>query len=272
MTNTYSLSNSLNPSFETALMKVTAALDDAGLTYFIAGATARDVMLHGVFGHEPIRATQDIDTAIYVSDWTEFESARQSLIEAGLKETQRIHRLREPKTGLPIDIIPFGKLADEKGHIQWPPKYVETMSVVGFREAFDSALTIEHKDLCFKVASLPGIALMKLTAWDERGDENSKDATDFFTIMDKYQLIHDGRMWEEYVPAEQWDYDMEKSAAFLLGFDVRDLLSEATTAVLWRIKEEKQDALISAIARTHKAASVDEVEEKLNVFWLGSGV
>ena len=61
---------------------------------------------------------------------------------------------------------------------------------------------------------------MKLTAWDERGDENSKDATDFFTIMDKYQLIHDGRMWEEYVPAEQWDYDMEKSAAFLLGFDV----------------------------------------------------
>ena len=242
MTNTYSLSNSLNPSFQTALMKVTAALDDAGLTYFIAGATARDLMLHGVFGHEPIRATQDIDTAIYVSDWTEFESARQSLIQAGLQETQRIHRLREPKTGLPIDIIPFGKLA------------------------------IEHKDLCFKVASLPGIALMKLTAWDERGDENSKDATDFFTIMDKYQLIHDGRMWEEYVPAEQWDYDMEKSAAFLLGFDVRDLLSEATKAVLWRIKEEKQDALISAIARTHKAASVDEVEEKLNVFWLGTGI
>lgn len=121
-------------------------------------------------------------------------------------------------SGLPIDIIPFGNLADKNGQIQWPPSHDITMSVVGFQEAYDSALTVVLQETQLKVASLPGIVMLKLMAWDERGEENSKDATDFYSVLSRYGQIHDGRLWEDYVPGEELDYDIEKQAAFLLGF------------------------------------------------------
>ncbi|MGR5061011.1 nucleotidyl transferase AbiEii/AbiGii toxin family protein [Vibrio rotiferianus] len=272
MTNTYTLNNSLPLEFEKALAKVTQAVTPLKVPYFIAGATARDIVLHGVFGHPPIRATRDIDTALLVSSWDQFESIKQSLLSSGLKETEQAHRLKEPESGLPIDIIPFGDLADPKGQIQWPPSHDITMSVVGFKEAYDTAITIDFHGQYLKVASLPGITMLKLMAWDERGDESNKDATDFYTVLSKYELIHDGRLWEDYVPSEEFDYDVKKQAAFLLGFDLKDLLSEATRAILIRIKEEKRDALISAITRTHKSAEVDEVEGQLEAFWMGVGI
>jgi len=118
MTNTYTLNNSLKPVFEQALLRVINAVTPLGVPYFIAGATARDIVLHGIFGHEPIRATRDIDTALLVSSWKEFEAIKLGLLQAGLEETQQTHRLREPESGLPIDIIPFGRLADNEGQIQ----------------------------------------------------------------------------------------------------------------------------------------------------------
>ncbi|GAB1077220.1 MAG: nucleotidyl transferase AbiEii/AbiGii toxin family protein [Shewanella algae] len=272
MTNTYTLSNSLNPVFEQALLRVVKAVNTLNVPYFIAGATARDIVLNGIFGHAPIRATRDIDTAILVSSWEEFEATKASLLQAGLETTNQIHRLKETESGLPVDIIPFGSLADHEGHIQWPPSHDITMSVVGFQEAYETALTVSFKDSEFKVASLPGIVMLKLIAWDERGVENSKDATDFYSILSKYVLIHDGRLWEGYVPSEELDYDMDKQAAFLLGFDLKDLLSEATKEVLVRIKTDKNDALLSAIAKTHRTATVDDVEAQIDAFWMGVGI
>ena len=269
MTDTYTLNNSLSPEFEKALVKVTNAVTPLDVPYFIAGATARDIVLHGVFGHPPIRATRDIDTALLVSSWSEFEAIKKNLLESGLQETRQAHRLKEPDSGLPIDIIPFGELADKDGQIQWPPSHDITMSVVGYKEAYDNSLTVSVKGIGVKVASLPGIVMLKLIAWDERGGESSKDATDFYTVLSKYELIHDGRLWEDYVPSEALEYDLTKQGAFLLGFDLKDFLSGATQEVLTRIKEEKHDALITAITRTHKAAKVDEVEGQLEAFWMG---
>lgn len=272
MTNIYILSSSLNPIFEQALLKVTHAVSPLNVPYFIAGATARDIVLHGIFGHEPIRATRDIDTALLVSSWDEFETIKQGLHSAGLEATGQAHRLREPDSGLPIDIIPFGGLADKDGHIQWPPSHEVTMSVVGFQEAYDNALTVQLQGHKLKVASLPGIVILKLMAWDERGEESYKDATDFYTVLSKYELIHDGRLWEDYVPSEELDYDVQKQAAFLLGFDLKDLLSDATQHVLIKIKEEKHDALITAITRTHHGITVDYLEDQLKAFWMGVGI
>lgn len=56
-----------------------------------------DIVLHGIFGHAPGRATADIDTAIFVHNWTQFDEIKASLIKSGLTETEMVHRLREPK-------------------------------------------------------------------------------------------------------------------------------------------------------------------------------
>lgn len=240
-----------------------------GKSWFVAGATARDLVLHGVFGRQPSRATRDIDIAIFVASWEEFEQTKEFLRRSGFKLTTQQHRLTETKTNLPVDIIPFGQLANELGQIQWPPGHEITMSVVGFQEAFATALTISHQGQVFKAASLPGIVLLKLVAWDERGMETGKDATDFYTIMDKYQFIHNDRIREDCVPAERWGYKDEFSAAFLLGLDVKDLLSDASRAVLQQIRANKQDGLIAAITRAHNTLTIEEVEAKLAAFWQG---
>lgn len=112
MTNIYTLSHSLNPQFERALDSLVRIINGLGVPYFIAGATARDVVLHGIHGYPPIRATRDIDTAILVDNWEAFRVLREKLLAAGLQTTRVEHRLTEPVTMLPVDIIPFGQVAD----------------------------------------------------------------------------------------------------------------------------------------------------------------
>ncbi len=73
MTDTYTLKHSLNQEFITALTEVVKVINALEIPYFIAGATARDIVMHGIFGHAPGRATADIDTAIFVDTWGQFE-------------------------------------------------------------------------------------------------------------------------------------------------------------------------------------------------------
>lgn len=270
MTNIYTLSHSLNPQFERALDSLVRIINGLGVPYFIAGATARDVVLHGIHGYPPIRATRDIDTAILVDNWEAFGVLREKLLAAGLQTTRVEHRLTEPVTMLPVDIIPFGQVADARGDISWPPHFDITMSVAGFQEAYDSSLTVSWRDLTFQVASLPGIALLKLIAWLERGAGNRKDATDFFTVLSRYHEIHDGRLWEDYVPGEALGYDVERQGAYLLGFDVKPLLTPSTFEVVTTIIHDKTDPFIAAITATHRGTDIDRVSQLLADFWLGA--
>lgn len=269
MTNIYTLQNSLDPLLHRALSNVVAAANSIPLDYFIAGATARDIVLHGIFGYAPSRATRDIDTAIFIRSWDEFTHARNALIEKGMLETTNTHRLIEPVTGLPLDIIPFGEIADSEGSIQWPPDYAVTMSVIGFDEAYSAALLVEDRGLQFKVASLPGIALLKLIAWDEKGQARNKDATDFYAILDRYQMINADRLWDDYVPNDIYGYDIARCCSFLLGFDIKNILSDPARDVLARIQSSKQDEFISVIARTQAGIDIAQLEAMLNAFWHG---
>lgn len=142
------------------------------------------------------------------------------------------------------------------------------MSVIGFYEAFESSIQVEINDLTFKVASLPGIALMKLIAWSERGDENSKDASDFLLLIQKYQLIHSDRIWEDYVPSD-YEYNVDVVTAFLLGFDVRDILKAESKSILLELKNDHKDRLLTAMANGNRAVDMDALEQQLDAFWRG---
>lgn len=218
------------------------------------------------------QATRDIDTAILVDSWDSFQTLRESLLKEGLQTTRVEHQLIEPVTKLPIDIIPFGAVADEKGDIAWPPHFDITMSVAGFQEAYESSLTVTWNELTFQVASLPGIALLKLIAWLERGANSRKDATDFFTVLSRYHEIHDGRLWEDYVPGDTLGFDVERQGAYLLGFDLTPLLSVSTSHALATIRDKKHDPFVAAITATHRGTDVDRVSQLLSDFWLGCGI
>ncbi len=65
------------------LRYLNATFQKLGTDYFVIGATARDIMLNHVFGIAPRRATVDIDFAIALTSWDEFQDIRRIWSTAG---------------------------------------------------------------------------------------------------------------------------------------------------------------------------------------------
>jgi hypothetical protein len=57
------------------LKQVDRVAQELGLEYFVAGATARDILLSGVFGLDTGRGTRDVDLAIAIDGWPQFEAS-----------------------------------------------------------------------------------------------------------------------------------------------------------------------------------------------------
>jgi predicted nucleotidyltransferase len=162
------------------------------------------------------------------------------------------------ESALLIDLVPFGGLEEIRGQISWPPDFSIVMSTVGFREAYDHSVEVRiADDLIVKVASLPGLALMKIVAWDERHFE--RDAQDLGLIMRQYLAAgNEGRVYSEQGDCldllnEQFDY--LTVSARVLGRDVSLLLSNSSRAVLERVlspamDQRNVDALTTAMIRS----------------------
>jgi predicted nucleotidyltransferase len=77
---------------------------------------------------------------------------------------------RRGRRGYPIDLVPFGGVEDPAATIAWPPDRSIVMNVAGYREAFEAAPQVEiDAGLVVRVVSLPGLAILKLFAWADRG-------------------------------------------------------------------------------------------------------
>src|SRR5690242_8597880 len=95
----------------------------------------------------------------------------------------------DPEYGfqIPVDFIPFGGVATISETIEWPPAGDFVLNVAGFEDALRASLWIEvEPGLTIRVASLPGLAVLKLLAWIDRRWSNRKDATDLYTLMTTY--------------------------------------------------------------------------------------
>src|SRR5438132_3519681 len=65
------------------------------LDYFVTGAIARDILLYGVFGIDTGRRTLDVDLAIALDNWPQFDTVKERLIEtcAFTPDGGTMHRL-----------------------------------------------------------------------------------------------------------------------------------------------------------------------------------
>ncbi|MCY7296763.1 nucleotidyl transferase AbiEii/AbiGii toxin family protein [Alteromonas sp. a30] len=267
---TYTLTHSLNIGFEQVIRVIKTAADATQTPFFIAGATARDIILHHIFGRNAGRRTQDIDTAIYVSSWEEFNEMKYALIRAGLSETREIQRLRDNESGLPIDIIPFGHIADNNFDVSWPPEHWVTLSIAGFQEAFDASITVDiGYETPIRVASLAGLALLKLIAWNDRHLTTDKDASDFFTLLEQYQDIHSDRLYEDSIPGEKLDFAPFRMGAYLLGFDTKLLLNGKSFDQLQNVQTTLSERFLQQLVRLKPALLADDITTYIHDFWAG---
>jgi predicted nucleotidyltransferase len=215
-----------------------------GTPFVLAGAMARDLLLVHAHGVASNRATEDVDLAFLVSGWDEFEKLRQRLLDGEFKEIPRegIHKLRF-RGSLEVDILPFGGVERPDRTIVLPPDNDFSMSMFGFSEALNSAVTVFLPDAAsVHVVSLPALAILKLSAWTERRlTEPGKDAYDLRLIVKNYADIAGERLYEAnpYVVGSPSDY--EGAGAWLLGKDMARLLDSNGRERLARLIADEAD-------------------------------
>lgn len=198
-----------------------------------------------VYGLETTRATRDVDFAVAVSSWDEFERLKNQLIATGeFVASGNAHRLifGEGFGAYPLDLVPFDGV-ERHGEIAWPPKGEFVMNVTGYTDAHDSALDVEiARGFHVKIVSLPAMAVLKILAWNDR-PERDKHATDVLLILrNYYQAGQFDRLYADAVDLlETYGYDLELAGAALMGWDVRrDVVLDTRAQVIAVLANEKK--------------------------------
>lgn len=266
----------------TLLRAIDNVARELGLPYVVAGAMARDIVLTNVFGIETARATQDVDFAVAVRDWEQFKIIQDRLIATGQfspseKIVQRIHYRSQKNTATyPVDIIPFRGVEGPGHTVAWPPEMKVIMNVVGYEEVLGTAIRVMvEPELTVPIASLPGLALLKLFAWVDRCHETPKDAQDFVILLRAYHMAgNQVRIYEDEIALlEAVDYDLDLASPRLLGKDARRIASTAVVEQATVLLDDaaQTDRLVTHMAIGLKAAedSIEEAKKLLDQFKIG---
>ncbi len=215
-------------SDKTELRWLSAVLADVGnaapgADFLIVGAMARDLLLHYGQAVPITRATTDIDLGVAVGSWDEFRKLRDACLESCHFTSGRPgnHRLVH-RSGVPLDLIPFGGVEREDGTVKWPEDNA-VMGVLGYREARATATQILLPDkMSVATVCLPMLAILKLMAWSERHSYTPrKDASDLFLVLEHYLNDENtARLYEVGAHLlDRVDFDYEVAGAWLAGYD-----------------------------------------------------
>ena len=214
---------------------------------FLMGAAARDVMLLHAYGIKTLRLTEDMDFGVMVNDWAAFDALRESLISGGQFEArskEATHKLWH-RSGRPLDIVPFGGVEKPNRTVAWPPNEETIFDCFGMREAMQSGHEVRLPgDVSLIVPSLPALALLKITAWQDRKlTHPGRDAGDLMLYVRHYldcdQYDHAAATYPEIF--EAGDYTHDGASARLIGRDMRQLIDDAAAVRLLQILEPEAD-------------------------------
>lgn len=214
--------------------------------FFLAGASARDLLLYYAHGIDSGRRTRDVDLALMVPDWATFDAIRARLTASGAftAASSEPHRLWFDGK-LPVDLIPFGAVEQADRSIAWPPDGNVVMNVLGFAEAFAHTHAVALPDgEQIRIVSLPGLAVLKLVAWKERRlTQPGKDAHDLAVILSNY--LEAGNQERLYTNAAHLldapDFDVEQAGAWLLGQDMAAALPMTGRQAMAALLREESD-------------------------------
>ena len=241
------ISGRIEPAKISVLRNIRQVADELGIHFFVMGAFARDVLFTHIHGILTLRATEDIDIAVEVASWETFRSLADTLIGRGyLTATRLPHRFDARFSPTIVDIVPYGELSDDLKQISWPPDHDRIMSVVGFEEAYRSAIRgviSKNPPLEILVPSIQGLALLKIISWDDAYPQRKRDAADLLFILKNCETNDTRRRLYETHPdlLKEEDYDTSIASVRLLGQEIARLCSMETIRVVKDILTRETD-------------------------------
>ena len=274
MSYTISSDKFTHPLLKPLLTEIHNYFQNTGLKFYVIGATARDILM-GIHNEFSGRMTHDLDIAIAINKWSEFETVEKGLLEIGTfkKDSKQKQRFIY-KDVFELDIVPYGKITEENDKIFWPPDDQFAMTVLGFAEIESDLISVNiDEEINIQIANLSGIFILKLVAWSDRNQRGNKDADDIGFILTNYLEIYEERAAANYYNEI---YDVENftrlsSGAKLLGIDCKNLLIPFDTSrnkiiqiLQNELDNQENSRLINQIIETNKSLSFDEAENALS--------
>lgn len=252
-----------NPFLVDLLEKLSSSFRRMEHDFFVIGATARDIVIQEMLNTSSRRKTRDLDLAIAVPNWQEFDKIKKNLIADGF-EKDKDKQQRFYYGDYEIDIVPYGYVAKDDDNIYWPPEETIAMSVKGFDEALSDSITVSIDDrFTVNIASLHGLFLLKLNAWMDRHLTTNKDAEDMAFILDNYLMANLDR--EAYMEVYDWEeFDEFVAGGYWLANDLAKLLNkEQLIYYADKIDEEmlleERSRLISQMLNSQSGLNYDQV-------------
>lgn len=264
-----------HPLLKPILEDLIPVFEKMRIKFFLIGAVARDILMD-LSGEKPGRATMDLDIAIAIDKWEEFEILSDEITCLPNFEKDNLQKQRFIyKNDFQLDIVPYGDIKDQHDKIFWPPDQSFAMSVVGFEEAEKELLKIQLDDeINFEIVSLTGIFLLKLFAWKDRSAITNKDADDIGFMLTNYLNINrDLSFQEPYNHVYEVDnYSDITAGAIILGMHLNELLNTSAKVkidlnklLVTEIQKAEESKLINQIIETNRNLKFDEVKEALNL-------
>ena len=236
------------------LKTVKEIADELNYEFFLVGASVRDMILNHVYGINIYRKTNDIDFAIRLKNWEEYQKLAEKIEAKGFIKSQNIMH-RYTYNGMIIDLIPFGEISNDNETITWPDLNKKEMTVIGFEDVYNNTeelLICTDPDIIIKTASVEGLVLLKLFAWNERAtDLRIRDAKDLYIILSTYlDAGNRDRLFDEHTDIVDDNFDYQLGGARLLGRDISKISGvPAFNALLEIMNNEKVNDLISEMAQ-----------------------
>lgn len=274
------ISGKIDPAFVAIYNEVANVAKKQGIEIFVVGASARNIILQHGYGIKPKLATKDIDFAIQVATWDEFNGLKKDLIKTGNYQTDKkiLHRMLFLKK-TPIDIIPFGALVGEGHQLSWPPDHETNMNMLGYNEAYESAIRVRLRGepvLELNLVAPAAYVALKIIAWSDRANKTNKDALDIALLMYSYmEMGNVQRLTEEHTDLIQGnDYTYQKAGARMLGRDIAQLCTGETLTFIQTLLEketgkQKRYKLVQDMSQGQYGYDFDECLELLESLNLG---
>ena len=214
-------------------MLTKAQIDDLAQLHAVAEHFAAEVVIIGASALlcfvDLHRFTSDVDLVVAL-DLEGFAAFSGELNQLGWTQgPDREHRWRG-SSGSMIDLLPAGPNLLAAKRIVWPGSRLE-MSLAGFDHVFTHSVAFSFtKDVQFKVAPPPVIALLKMAAYAEDQLRRRKDLMDLRSLFRHYEASSDRIFGDDIFAAEL--KDIEYANALLLGSDVGAIATDEDAGIV----------------------------------------
>ena len=245
-----------NPLLVETLHSLAECYAALNMDLYVVGAVARDLALRLLQINDPYRGTMDLDAAVLLSDWKQYQQFTEILLSHKfLKATEKQRFYYVSTTGghrYMVDIVPFGTIAHQE-LLAWPPDGRPVMSVRCFEDVMSHADTVSVDNaFSFHLASLSGQFLIKLDAWSDRHTLTKKDASDMVHILRNVYIAYalSRQALPPEINIEASEFDMVVAGAEWIAADLCFILSEEHrrfyAAMLQdEVNQEEDSALIN---------------------------